>query len=75
MGLGFVYIQPVRLLVGAFSPFTFKVITDMYVLIPILLIALDLFLLVFFHHFFSCDLMTIFSVVFGLIFLMCVYLC
>ena len=36
------------LLVGAFSPLTFKVIIDLYVLIAILLIALDLFLLLFF---------------------------
>ena len=36
------------LLVGAFSPLTFKVIIDMYVLIATLLIALDLFLLLFF---------------------------
>ena len=32
------------LLVGAFNPFTFKVIINMYVLIAILLIVLDLFL-------------------------------
>ena len=31
-------------LVGAFNPFTFKVIIDMYALIAVLLIVLDLFL-------------------------------
>ena len=36
------------LLVGAFSPLTFKVIIDMYVVIAILLTVLDLFLLLFF---------------------------
>ena len=59
------------LLVGAFSPFTFKVIIDLYVLIAILLTILDLFLLLFFLLLFSCDLMTIFSVVFEFIFLIC----
>ena len=64
-------------LVGAFSPFTFKVIIVTYVLTAILLTVLDLlgfflnflifffgFLLVFFLPFFSCGLMTIFSFVF-----------
>ena len=73
MGLVFVSIQPVCLLVGTFSPLTFKVISDMYVLIAILLIALNLFLLLFFFPSFlvlsSSGLMTIFSVVFELIFL------
>ena len=57
MGLVFVSIQPVYLclLVGAFSPLTFTVIIDMYVLIAILLITLDLFLLLFFLSFFSCS--------------------
>ena len=63
------------LLVGAFGPFSLKVIIDMYVLIAILLIALHLFLLGFFLCFFFCSillgLMTIFSVVFGLFFLIC----
>ena len=59
------------LLVGAFSPFTFKVIIDLYVLIAILLTILDLFLLLFFLLLFSCDLMTIFNVVFEFIFLIC----
>ena len=45
------------LLVVAFSPLTFKVIIDMYVLIAILLIALDLFLLLFFLPFFSSSLL------------------
>ena len=35
------------LLVGEFSPFAFKVIIDMYVLIALLLIVSDLFLLIF----------------------------
>ena len=39
------------LLVGAFNPFTFKIISDMYVPITIFLIVLGLFLWVFF---FSC---------------------
>ena len=43
------------LLVGAFNPFTFKVIIDMYVLIAILLIVLDLFLLVLFFSFLRTD--------------------
>ena len=38
-----VYIY-IYLLVGAFNPFTFKVIINMYVLIAILLIVLYLFL-------------------------------
>ena len=49
MGLVFVSISAsLCLLVGVFSPLTFKVIIDMYVLIAILLITLDLFLLLFF---------------------------
>ena len=50
------------LLVWAFSPFTFKVIIAMYIIIAILLVVLHLFLLVFFHPsnvLFSCGLMTI----------------
>ena len=39
MGLVFASIQPVCLLVGAFNPFTFKVIIDIYVPIAILLIV------------------------------------
>ena len=42
MGLVFVSIQ--YLLVGAFNPFTFKVIIDIYVSIGIFLIVLGLFL-------------------------------
>ena len=57
------------LLVGVFSPLTFKVIIDMYVLIAILLTALDLFLLLFLLAFVSCGWMTIFSIVFELVFL------
>ena len=38
MGLVFVSIQPVCLLVGAFNPFTFKVIIDTYVPIAILIV-------------------------------------
>ena len=44
---------------GAFSPFTFKVIIDMYVLFAILLIALDFFLLLFFLPFSSCSFLPI----------------
>ena len=55
MGLVFVFIQPVSLLFGAFSPLTFKVIIDVYVLIAILLITLDLFFLPFFLSLFSCS--------------------
>ena len=61
------------LLVGAFSPLTFKVIIDMCVFIAILLIVLDLFSLFFFFPsslvLSSSGLMTIFSIVFELIFL------
>ena len=39
------------LLVGAFNPITFKVIIDMYILITILLIVLDLFCRSFFFPF------------------------
>lgn len=42
------------LLVGAVSPFTFKVITDVCALVAILLTVSDLFLLVFFL---SCSLL------------------
>ena len=41
MGLVFVSIQPVYVLVGAFNPFTFKVIIDIYVPIAIFLIVWD----------------------------------
>ena len=50
----FVFIQPIYVSLGAFSPFTFKVIIGMYVLIATLLIVSDLFLLVFLLPFFSC---------------------
>ena len=47
----------------------------MYVLTAILLIALQLFLhVVFSLLLFSCDLMTVFSVMFGFFFLFCVYI-
>ena len=57
---------------------TFKVIINMHVLTAIFLIALDLFLKVFFIFPSSfvlcyCGLMTNFSVVFGFLFLWCVY--
>ena len=39
-----VSIQPVYLLVGAFNPFTFKVVIDMYVPITIFLTVLGLLL-------------------------------
>ena len=39
MGLVFVSIQPVCLLVGAFNPFTFNVIIDIYLPIAIFLIV------------------------------------
>ena len=39
MGLVLVSIQPVCVLVGAFNPFTFKVIIDIYVPIAIFLIV------------------------------------
>ena len=57
MGLLYPFSQSC-LLVGAFSPLTFKVIIDMYVLIAILLIALDLLLLLFFLSF-SCSFLPI----------------
>ena len=62
------------LLVGAFNPFTFNVIMDKYVFIVIYLKKLGgrgLLFWVFFVPFLfllSCDLLTIFSVTFGLLF-------
>ena len=41
MGFVFVSIQPICLLVGAFNPFIFKVIIDIYVPIAIFLIEVD----------------------------------
>ena len=66
------------LLVGAFNPFTFSVIMDKYVFIAILLISLDCLFGSFFFFsslllLSSLDLLTIFSVVFGLLFLF--YVC
>ena len=56
-------------MIGAFSTFTFKVIIDKYVLIAILLIVVWVFFVVFLvsssFALFLCDLMTIFSVMFG----------
>ena len=73
-----VYIHAVSLclLAGAFNPFAFKVIIDMYVLIVVLLIVLDLFYRSFscFPLLFSCDSMTIFSVMFVFLFLFGVYI-
>ena len=64
----------VCLLIGVFNPFTFKVIMDMYFPITIFLIVLGLFLQVFLLLYFSCDLMTNFSIVFGFFFsFVCVY--
>ena len=64
----------VCLLIGVFNPFTFKVIMDMYFPITIFLIVLGLFLQVFLLLFFSCDLMTNFSIAFGFFFyFVCVY--
>ena len=37
----FIHLTSLGLLVGAFNPFTFKVILDMYVLIATLFIVLD----------------------------------
>ena len=64
----------VYLLVGAFSPFTFTVIIDMYILIAILLTFGFCFCSFFYPSLVlsSCGLMTIFSVVFELLFLICV---
>ena len=64
------------LLVGAFNLFTFKVIIHMYVPIAIFLIVLGFFYRSFFFPsspiLFSCGLMTIFSIMFWLLFLLCV---
>ena len=58
MGSGFcIHSASLCLLVGALSPFIFKVIIDMGVSIAVLLIVFDLFLLVFFLAFFSCSLL------------------
>ena len=61
-------------MVGTFSPFTFKIIIDTYVLMATLLIVLNWFcgLLSSLFLFSSRGLMTIFSVVFRLLFLLCV---
>jgi len=65
------------LLFGAFNPLTFMVIIAMYFPIAIFLIVLGLYRPFFFHStfvLFSCGLMTIFRIEFGLLFLLCVYL-
>ena len=76
MHLVFVSIKPLCLLIEAFNSFTFKVIIDRYTFIAILLIVLGLFLYLFFVPFFCslCDLMTIFSVIFRFLSLVCVYI-
>ena len=78
IGLVFVSIQ-LCILVGAFSQFTFQVIINMYVLNALFLIVLDLLFQVSFLPLLFCsvpsDLMTLFSVVFGLIFLFYVCVC
>ena len=62
-------IYSARLLVGAFSLFTFKVVIDICVLIAILLIVLDLFCRSFFPFIllFSCDLMAFLGYISGLL--------
>lgn len=75
-GSCFVSIQSVCVQVGALNPFAFKVIIDMQVLLAILLLALGLFLWVFFLPFFCSLLLQILSVVsFGFLFLfpVCIY--
>ena len=61
--------KPPCLLIEAFSPFTFKVIIDRYVLIAILFIVFgslcNYFLFLSSFVLFPCDFMTIFSVIFG----------
>ena len=66
------YSSGLYLFVGSFSSFKFKIIINMYVPNTILLIAWIYFCRSFFFpsslaHV-SCDLMTVFSVVFGLLF-------
>ena len=74
MGLVFVSIQALCLLIGAFSPFTFKVIIYQYVFIAIMFIVFVV-LICSFLLLSSCDLITIFSVVFGFLssFQVCIY--
>ena len=78
-GSGFcIYSSSLRLLVGAFNPFTSNIIIDMCILVVILLVVLDLvfFFGLFFFPFslvlFSRDFMSNFSVVSWLLFLICV---
>ena len=69
----YIHLASLYLLVGAFNLFAFKVIIDMDVLLPNLLFWIYfLGLSSFLPLLFSCDLMSIFSDVFGLLFLFCV---
>ena len=63
-------------MVGACNPYTFKVVIEICVVIALLLIVLALFCRSFFfrHLLFSCDLMIIYNVVFGLLFCVCIFL-
>ena len=80
MGLAFrllvlIHFAALCLLVGSFSPFTFNIIIDRYVLIVILLTVFWLFCSYFFlssFTLFPCDLMTIFIVMLGFFSLFCV---
>ena len=70
-----IYLSSLCLLVATVNPFTFKVIINMYILIAILLIVLDLFSQAFFFLPFLfcslfCNLMTKFSDKFGFFFLL-----
>ena len=70
-----IHLATLCLLIGALSPFTFKVMTVRYVFIGILLIVFWVIFVVLFSFFCSlpCDLMTIFSVMFGFLSFVCVY--
>jgi len=72
-----IYSANLCLLVWAFNPFTFKEIINMYALNAILLvvrfISKNFFFFLSSFVLFSCDLMSIFTVVFGLLFLFCVF--
>jgi len=75
MGLLLVFFQSLYILAAAFSPFTFNIIIDRYVLIVILLTVFWLFCSYFFlssFTLFPCDLMTIFIVMLGFFSLFCV---
>ena len=68
------------LLVGSFNPFIFSIIMGKYIPIAILLIALNCYIGSFFFFLspslvvFSCGLLTMFIVVFGWLFFLCVCL-